>query len=240
MADYHREREIKLALAKDAYTRLRDIFMMERGRPQASISMVGVRIQMNRFYDDADALWSRDTKLRLRRELFVDEAFLSIAQYESLMHGTPSSVVLTAKCGCGQQRPGVGDQDEYSHAFPEDEREAVWSESEMSLAFEYVARLDLPAEIHLFIEELDLACWGEITNERYEFMVGPDLACLDRTTFPSGRVDHELEVETDADPETALYLWVSSLKNQGIEYELQRHGKARRMRDELGVPYASQ
>lgn len=238
MADYHREREIKLALTKEGHARLRDIFM-ERGHAVMPIVMVGVRFQTNRFYDHIDVLWNLDTKVRLRREFFVPEQALSMVQLCAPAYQTPSDVILTAKCGRGQQQAGVRDQDEYSHAFPEDERGAVWSESETSLAFEYVALLNLPVEAHILISKLHLACWGEFVNVRYEFSVGPDLVCLDQTTFPSGRVGYELEVETDADPEKALAFWASSLKNQSIAYELQRHGKARRMRDELGAPYAS-
>ncbi|MEK7618737.1 MAG: CYTH domain-containing protein [Patescibacteria group bacterium] len=232
VAEYHREQEVKLELGEEGYTRLKALLMDESAKTPAKL--VGVRFQCNRFYDQGTLLWDRDTKLRLRREFFVPEEALSLVTFCAPAYQTPSELILTAKCGRGQQRAGVSDQDEHSYAFPEDERERVWADMSETLAFEHVAQLGLPVEMHLFIEELALACWGSFENERYEFVADENLVCLDRTTFSNAMRDWELEIETER-PEEALAEWTLFLTGHGIPWELQSHGKARRLRNAIGI-----
>ncbi|MEW6279767.1 MAG: CYTH domain-containing protein [Candidatus Eremiobacterota bacterium] len=86
-------------------------------------------------------------------------------------------------------------------------------------------------ELHRDVPSLDpLVCLGRVENlrRRYPLPTG-DVAELDRTVFPNGRVDYELEVET-ADPE-AVERWLR--EHAGFPLVAQQTTKYRRFLDAI-------
>lgn len=80
--------------------------------------------------------------------------------------------------------------------------------------------LPLPEAIRAVLAGAPLLAQGGFANHRQEFHDGAELLCLDRTTLPAGRVDHELEIETP-DPAAATARWAARLDGWGIAHQHQ-------------------
>lgn len=78
----------------------------------------------------------------------------------------------------------------------------------------------LPEPVRQVLDGAALVPQGGFANHRLEFHDRNDLLCLDRTTLPGGRIDHELEVET-ADPLMATKRWAGFLAAWGITHDHQ-------------------
>ena len=75
----------------------------------------------------------------------------------------------------------------------------------------------------------DLMMIGAFSNQRLEFSHQGDLLHLDRTTFPNGQVETELEIES-TQPEVAAAYWRGILASLGIDPVPQPATKLQRMR----------
>lgn len=145
--------------------------------------------QDNRFFDTADRRLRRNLlNLRLRRE---NEALL-----------------LTCK-----GKAGIGTAGEHRHTEWEEWLDpAWWATVERG---ELVAeRLPLPETVRRVLDGERLQALGGFTNQRLEFHhpgTPAALLCLDRTDFPTRRVDYELEIETTA-PELHAREWQARLR----------------------------
>jgi len=187
--DHHLEVELKWYLSAAEHgllaSRLQDVL----GAPR-------LLEQDNRFFDSADGRLQRShLNLRLRHE-----------NHQLLMTCKRKAAAADAL--------GTHRHDEWEQWLDP----ALWQQlAEPGIA---LARLlPLPPPVVEALGGAALLALGGFSNVRQEFHAGrpggSDLLCLDRTTFPGGRVDHELEIET-ADPATTAAHWRSVLGSWGI------------------------
>jgi uncharacterized protein YjbK len=84
--------------------------------------------------------------------------------------------------------------------------------------------LPMPPLVKAALAGAPLVSLGGFANQRHEGHdhVGGrvDLICLDRTVFPAGGIDHELEIETQ-DALQAAQRWADLLRGWGIAYHIQ-------------------
>jgi uncharacterized protein YjbK len=151
--------------------------------------------QENRFFDSCD--------LRLRRALCNVRLRLENGR-----------LLLTCK-----RRVATPDQ-----AHRHDEWEA-WLDGDLRQRIEtpgtdLAAMLPLPDPVRQALEGAPLMPMGGFANLRLEFHDGDHLLCLDRTSFPGGRIDHELEIETSR-PADADARWSARLDQWGVPHQHQ-------------------
>lgn len=152
--------------------------------------------QENRFFDSAD--------LRLRR------AFCNVR-----LRLENDRLLLTCKRKAAAIA-GAHHHDEWECWLDD----ALHSRLAKATVLDLSDLLPLPEPIRQVLDGAPLLAQGGFANQRQEFHDGTDLLCLDRTTFPGGRVDHELEIETAA-PAAADKRWAARLADWGIAYQHQ-------------------
>lgn len=153
-------------------------------------------LQHNRFYDTPErALRQAGMNVRLRRE----------------ERGQEVRVLLTCKRRLQAVGGGAHHHEEWEEVLPQ----AQWHASERVLD----AAVPLPPHVRAVQGAARLVCLGGFGNRRWEFDHHGELLCLDRTSLP-GRVDHELEIETQRPQESAA-AWSERLAGWGIPWAVQ-------------------
>jgi uncharacterized protein YjbK len=186
----HLEIELKWRLDADGHARLASHLSGLLGTPR-------VLEQDNRFFDSPDRrLRQAALNLRLRRE--------------------NDALLMTCK-----GRGGVTADGEHRHTEWE-----LWLDPSAweAIAAGHAPRdLPLPEVVRSALGDAPLCALGGFTNQRLEFHHHDEptaLLCLDRTHFPGGRTDHELEIETAA-PATHAPLWAARLDGWGVPFSPQ-------------------
>ncbi len=196
--DHHLEVELKWSLGPAEFAQLSDRLAALLGQPRWLE-------QDNRFFDSADGRLSRNRlNLRLRRE--------------------NQDLLMTCKRKAGAADAlGATRHDEWEQWLDP----ALWlllADPQVDLA----RLLPLPPLVAAALDGAALCALGGFSNLRLEFRAGRpgggDLLCLDRTTFPGGRVDHELEIET-GDPAASAAHWRGILGSWGIAAQVQGETK---------------
>lgn len=146
--------------------------------------------QRNRFYDtDAEDLRRAGASLRLRRE--------------------NRTVLMTLKRRAAAASGGV-------QQHWETEREvsiACWPYVESD---DVGAFMPLPEEVRELAGGRTLRCLGGFDNLRLRYLHEDGECCLDRSIFPGGHVDHELELESPH-LDRCLDRWHERLRRWGID-----------------------
>lgn len=187
--DHHLEIELKWSLAPADHALLAGRLASLLGEPR-------LLEQDNRFFDSADGRLHRHRlNLRLRRE--------------------NQGLLMTCKRKAGEADAlGTSRHDEWEQWLDP----ALWRLIEEP-GVELARLLPLPPLLVDALAGAALSALGGFRNLRREFRDhrpgGTDLLCLDRTDFPGGRVDHELEIET-ADPAASAAHWRGVLGAWGI------------------------
>jgi uncharacterized protein YjbK len=185
---HHLEIELKWALDAEAHAALAE-------RLTQALGAARLLEQDNRFFDTSDRRLRRAAlNLRLRRE--------------------NDRVLMTCK-----GRGGIGADGEHRHS--------EWEEWLDATQWEVISRgqvdagdLPLPPPIRDALGDGALESLGGFANRRLEFHQHESptvLLCLDRTAFPGGRIDHELEIETSNAAENATR-WRRQLDSWGIRF----------------------
>jgi uncharacterized protein YjbK len=199
--DHHLEVELKWSLSAGEHGLLAHRLQTLLGPPR-------LLEQDNRFFDSADGRLLRSRlNLRLRRE--------------------NQGLLMTCKRKAGEADAlGTYRHDEWEQWLDP----ALWPQlaEPTAASMAELARLPLPPPLVDALEGAALRALGGFSNLRQEFPAdrpgGSDLLCLDRTTFPGGRVDHELEIET-SDPGAAAAHWRGVLASWGITPPVQGETK---------------
>jgi uncharacterized protein YjbK len=208
--DHHLEIELKWSLRPADHALLSGHLAAMLGEPR-------LLEQDNRFFDSADRrLHRRRLNLRLRRE--------------------NQGLLMTCKRKAGEADAlGTSRHDEWEEWLDP----ALWRLVDDPLA-ELAGLLPLPPPLVEALDGAALRALGGFANLRREYRDrrpgGSDLLCLDRTTFPGGRVDHELEIET-ADPASSAAHWRGVLGAWGISPPAQGETKFARFL-KAGMPAA--
>lgn len=131
-------------------------------------------------------------------------------------------------------KQGVRVEDGY---FEAREFEAPVSEDEWDrvLAGDELQHLEPLTVLRASIGPGPLQVTGEVRNLRTRFpLPNGDVLELDRTEFPGGRVDHEVEVET-ADPDEVRDLLEDLAERAGVRLEVQTRTKYERFLEAAGL-----
>ncbi len=187
----HLEVELKWALDVASHGALAPLLTQSLGQPRTLV-------QHNRFFDTADRrLRQAKLNLRLRRE--------------------NAALLLTCK-----GHLGIGANGEHRHTEWEEWLDPAWW-NDIDQGVLDAARLPLPEQVRQALGGAELTSLGGFANHRLEFHQDGEhsaLLCLDRTDFPGGRIDHELEIET-ASPQVNDQRWRQQLQQWGIPFRLQ-------------------
>jgi uncharacterized protein YjbK len=196
--DHHLEVELKWSLSAAEHGQLAARLPTVLGPPR-------LLEQDNRFFDSADGRLQRQRlNLRLRRE--------------------NQDLLLTCKRKVGAADAfGTSRHDEWEQWLDP----ALWRALAEPGAVP-VGLLPLPPPLVEALNGAALHALGGFSNLRQEFRDRrpghSDLLCLDRTVFPGGRVDHELEIET-TDPASSAAHWRGVLGSWGIAPPVQGETK---------------
>lgn len=187
----HLEIELKWALDANGHAALGQALTRHLGPPRELA-------QDNRFFDSSDLRLRRAAlNLRLRRE--------------------NDRLLMTCK-----GRGGIGSAGEHRHTEWEEWLDPGTWDAVVAGRLSS-ADLPLPAPVRVALGDAPLVALGGFANHRLEFhhqSYAGTLLCLDRTDFLRGRVDYELEIETNAAEEQAA-VWRRHLGEWGIPFQPQ-------------------